>query len=156
MNQPGVPDGYFSDPNLSSKVTTSTPITTQTGKIISKGQTDIINPLTGKSYIVDLQDIFKPPPPTPPMNCEGTWGACDFTTGLQTYSVKRQAEYFGKECPNQTGDVQPCSVNLFKNMRRYIAENTTTQNLMLLVFFILVITVIVSFFVLLKNLFDSK
>ena len=92
----------------------------------------------------------------PIINCKGSWGSCDFTTGLQTYGISQLASKFGKPCPNKTGDVQPCSVNFFKNSRNYVAKNTTTNNLMVLVFILLVLSVIVSAMYLLRDIFGSK
>ena len=101
---------------------------------------------------IDPRSIeFEPIEDKPDINCEGRWGSCDFTTGLQTYSIKQLESGFGKPCPNKTGDVQPCSVNFFKRIRNYIAENTTTSNLMVLVFIVLVISVITSALYLIRD-----
>ena len=86
-------------------------------------------------------------------DCKGSWGSCDFTTGLQTYGISRLKSKFGKSCPNRTGDVQPCSVNFFKNIRNYVAKNTTTSNLVVVVFIILVLSVFVSAMYLLRDIF---
>lgn len=100
--------------------------------------------------------VFEPIEDAPIINCKGSWGSCDFTTGLQTYGISQLASRFGKPCPNRTGDVQPCSVNFFKYIKSYIAKNTTTSNLMVLVFIILVLSVIVSAMYLLRDIFGSK
>jgi len=121
------------------------------------GSEKIIDPVTKRPYIDVLKDLFKEKAQViPPIDCEGHWGNCDYSTGFQTYSVTREAQYFGKSCPNQTGDIQPCSVNFFQSIRKYIASGLTTSNLFGLAFIIVLIAVIISLFVFLRSVYDPK
>jgi len=152
LSQGQIVTGYSSNPLVESSVSlgnVSRQDITQAGPgadknvILSKGQT-----VTGYSEFSGEPVSVKAS-----SDCEGSWGSCDFTTGVQTYGVSRLESGFGKPCPNKTGDIQPCSVNFFKSIRNYIAKNTTTSNLVALVFIILVLSVIVSAAYLLRDMF---
>jgi len=90
-------------------------------------------------------DLFAPFPGAPVVKCKGSWGSCDFTTGLQTYKVTQ----LGVGCPNKSGDTQPCSVNFFQSIRDWIASNLTTKTVVGLLFIVMVITIFVKLFKLL-------
>ena len=154
--------GFSSNPLVNSSVSlgnASRQDTTQAGPgadiktILSQGQV-VIDQRTGQAYGSDFTALAAEPVfAKTPIDCEGSWGACDYTTGLRTYSVERQANSLGKKCPNGTGDIQPCSKKFFKDVRYYIAENTKTSNLVVLVFIILVLSVFISGMYLLRDMF---
>ena len=94
----------------------------------------------GQQLNQDQIDLFAPVPAAPKVKCKGSWGSCDFTTGLQTYKVTQ----LGVGCPNKSGDTQPCSVNFFQSIRDWIARNLTTTAVVGLLFIAMAIAIVVQ------------
>ena len=75
-------------------------------------------------------------------NCVGVWGACDFTSGVQTYAVVRRAIGLGKACPNKTGDTQACFKNAVMSLTDTLKTIVNAKNLLIVLVLILIIRVV--------------
>jgi len=118
-------------------------------------QADLINPITGILYSKELNAINVPTLNPDKLDCKGTWSTCDFTTGLQTYSVSILPNSLGEQCKYNTGDVQFCSVSFFNKIVSWIVKKMTTKNLLSLVFIVLVLWIFISSAFLLRDLYGS-
>lgn len=100
------------------------------------------------------------PPPTQAqmgtkVDCQGYWTPCDFTSLTQTYIVTTQPSNGGAQCPNKTGDTQPCSLPFVDTLKAWFSKNMTTENFMYLVYALVVLAVLRGVFGTLREFFGG-